>query len=472
MSQLNLLRLFFSNILSFKDEQEILFTAESKYNETPECYINNIEAIEDNVIAPVTALYGANASGKSNFIKIFDILSSMLGNTNKKHYIGYYQPFMLDEKSVMSPSKLVIDFCCDNYRYVLDISFSFEGIISEILTEYRGKVKNILYNRKKEKLKKIDKLKVSQFDIQYIEDTLGKRNDLLVLDILDTRGIEHFHKIFEGLKTLIQIKDNTKKDDEYFFTTFAKKLYEDKSLKNRFVEFLKYADLGIEDIKVTIDSSVFYSKNLSTNFTDNILNQTIEETVKDPLHKGLKPQEFFEEYFDSKHFYENLQKVLSDSNEKYNIYFIHKGVNGKKEYFTIENESLGTFKFAKYLMKFIPALLNGGVFVIDELESNLHPMILAKIIELFNDPKINIGKAQLIFSSHNTSILRNDILKRDEIWFVEKNDEGCSEIYPLTDFNAIRKGFNYEKGYWEGRFGAIPYLNEINELADVLSKKD
>ena len=147
-------------------------------------------------------------------------------------------------------------------------------------------------------------------------------------------------------------------------------------------------------------------------------------------------------------------------------------MNGKKEYFTIENESLGTFKFAKYLMKFIPALLNGGVFVIDELESNLHPMILAKIIELFNDPKINIGKAQLIFSSHNTSILRNDILKRDEIWFVEKNDEGCSEIYPLTDFNAIRKGFNYEKGYWEGRFGAIPYLNEINELADVLSKKD
>ena len=75
-------------------------------------------------------------------------------------------------------------------------------------------------------------------------------------------------------------------------------------------------------------------------------------------------------------------------------------------------------------------------------------------------------------SSLFTSILKSDILKRDEIWFVEKNEEGCSEVYPLTEFKSIREGFNYEKGYLEGRFGAIPYLGDIKELEAILNAKE
>ena len=458
MSKINLLRLEFENILSFKDAQEVLFTAETKYNGSPNNYIKREKAIGENLITPTTAIYGANASGKSNFIEIFNIIGSFLGNTYSKYYMGHYNPFLLANETENAPSKVSIDFCIDDFRYVLDFSFNREGIIAEELTEYQSEDKKNIYTRKNENITKIDKTLVSKFDIAYVKDTISKRNDLLVLDILDTRGVEYFHNIFRGLKTLTahHSKENEKNE---FFTTFAKQLYENAELKKKFVEFIKYADLGIIDVDVKPQYNMMPYVNerpsmfIGTDSPQNNSNGYEQFTTPyRPIEKEIIKDE--------------------NGNEKYYVDFIHKGVNGKQELLLIERESLGTVQFARLLMKFIPALLNGGVFIIDEIENNLHPMVLAKIIEMFNTPEINIGGAQLIFSTHNTSILKNDVLQRDEIWFVEKNEEGCSEIYPLTDFNAIRKGFNYEKGYWEGRFGAIPYLDDIAELVKALSDKD
>ena len=168
-------------------------------------------------------------------------------------------------------------------------------------------------------------------------------------------------------------------------------------------------------------------------------------------------------------------KVLKNepqNTNKYRILFEHQGKDGKIYDMSMDDESAGTSQFTKYLITFIPSLLEGGIFVVYELEENLHTMMLAKLVEMFNVPSINKGRAQLIFTTHDTSILKSDILKRDEIWFVEKNEEGCSEVYPLTEFKSIREGFNYEKGYLEGRFGAIPYLGDIKELEAILNAKE
>ena len=415
--KVNLLRLKFANILSFKDEQEIFFTAESKYTNMPTNYIRNEKAIGEEMITPVTAFYGANASGKSNIIKILnEIVSSLLNRMDKKPSSDFYQPFALSEEALNKPSLIEIDFSVEAKRYILSMTFDKEGILSENLVEYAQKTKNILYKREKDKLVKTDKKIISKFDTVLTETSLEKRKDLLVLDILDTRGLAYIHKIFEALKEI------TKTTFANIIATYlniddlAEKLYNSPKLLSQVIAFIKYADLGVVGLKVL--------KN--------------------------EPQ----------------------SANKYRILFEHKGKDGKLYDMPMNSESTGTNQFAKYLVTFIPSLLEGGIFVVDELEENLHPMMLAKLVEMFNVPNINKGRAQLIFTTHDTSILKSDILKRDEIWFVEKNEEGCSEVYPLTEFKAIREGFNYEKGYLEGRFGAIPYLGDIKELEAILNAKE
>ena len=412
--KVNLLRLKFANILSFKDEQEIFFTAESKYTNMPTNYIRNEKAIGEEMITPVTAFYGANASGKSNIIKILnEIVSSLLNRMDKKPSSDFYQSFALSEETLNKPSLIEIDFSVEAKRYILSMTFDKEGILSENLVEYAQKTKNILYKREKDKLVKTDKKIISKFDTALTETSLEKRKDLLVLDILDTRGLAYIHKIFEALKEI------TKTTFANIIATYlniddlAEKLYNSPKLLSQVIAFIKYADLGVVGLKVL--------KN--------------------------EPQ----------------------SANKYRILFEHKGKDGKLYDMPMNSESTGTNQFAKYLVTFIPSLLEGGIFVVDELEENLHPMMLAKLVEMFNVPNINKGRAQLIFTTHDTSILKSDILKRDEIWFVEKNEEGCSEVYPLTEFKSIREGFNYEKGYLEGRFGAIPYLGDIKELEAILN---
>lgn len=425
MSKINLLRLKFANILSFKDEQEIFFTAESKYTNTPTSYIRRNNVIGDELITPITAFYGANASGKSNIIKVLSkALSSLLNRSSKKEDDEFYIPFLLDNTSKTKESFIEIDFCIDDIRYIFDCSYTKKGINSEMLVGILGESKIKFYNRTDTEITFYNKDIISKYDIQYAKDSINKRNDLLLIDIFDTRGVEEIKKAYKGLKRITQLlHPNLMLNLIFDLDNLAETLYDDDKLLKKVIELIKYADLGITDIK-------------------------IEEEKNPEIAK------------------------LSKKNKAYNVKFGHKGLNQEKYYLSIADESCGTSQYFRYLSLFIPAFLEGGIFVIDELDENLHPMMLAKIVEMFNNPNINIGGAQLIFTTHNTSILKSGILKRDEIWFVEKNEEGYSEVYPLTEFKAIREGFNYEKGYLEGRFGAIPYLGDISELANILEAKE
>ena len=148
MTKVNLLRLRFANILSFKDEQEIFFTAESKYTNAPTNYIRNEKAIGKDMIAPVTAFYGANASGKSNIIRILnDVVALLLNRMDKKPSSDFYKPFALSDETLDKPSLIELDFSLENKRYILSMTFNKEGILTENLIEYEQKEKNILYKR-------------------------------------------------------------------------------------------------------------------------------------------------------------------------------------------------------------------------------------------------------------------------------------------------------------------------------------
>ena len=142
----------------------------------------------------------------------------------------------------------------------------------------------------------------------------------------------------------------------------------------------------------------------------------------------------------------------------YNIKTKHIIDNNLYE-FDILEESLGTQVVFSLIPVIKDALDNGKILVIDEFDKSLHPFIIKYIVEIFNDKEVNKNNAQLIFNTHDTNLLDLELLRRDQIWFAEKNiKDGACSIYPLDDF-SVRKNENVLKGYLLGRYGAIPFLN-------------
>ena len=186
---------------------------------------------------------------------------------------------------------------------------------------------------------------------------------------------------------------------------------EDKKLKEFALDFLKKTDFNIQDYKVS-----------KVNLPSDLLLNTREKPV-------------------------------------FQVLFKHKGANN---YLTLEEESLGTQMIFLFIPFIADTLNNKKVLIIDELDKSLHPFLVHYIVEVFNNSEFNKG-SQLIFNTHDTNLLDLNILRRDQIWFTEKDsDNGGSDLYSLSDF-SVRKSENIEKGYMLGRYGGVPLIkNDLN----------
>ena len=138
---------------------------------------------------------------------------------------------------------------------------------------------------------------------------------------------------------------------------------------------------------------------------------------------------------------------------------------GMEEFSLEDDESSGTQKYFALAGPILETLTSGDALFVDELESKLHPNLVAEILRLFHSKETNPNNAQLIFNTHDTNLLSSRMLRRDQIWFVEKDRYGASSLYSLADFKTdqVRKGDNFEKNYMEGRYGAIPNLNDFQD---------
>jgi len=210
------------------------------------------------------------------------------------------------------------------------------------------------------------------------------------------------------------------------YAQVSKKLLEENKSKDLFLEFIKMADLGIEDIKFEKKSiPELNSKSISKK---GFIFEAPEGNEIQTLHKKYDQDQQFTEY------------------ESFNMN---------------KNESQGTLKLFSLLGPVIESLLNGHVLVIDELDSRLHPLLTNFIIKLFNSSEHNIHNAQLIFNTHDTNLLSNKVFRRDQIWFTEKDIYGASDLYSLVEYK-VRNDASYEKDYLLGKYGAIPFLGEFS----------
>ncbi|MDM3856327.1 MAG: AAA family ATPase [Aphanizomenon gracile PMC649.10] len=147
----------------------------------------------------------------------------------------------------------------------------------------------------------------------------------------------------------------------------------------------------------------------------------------------------------------------------YNIYAVHNDSEGNEVHWSFEEESLGTQRIFNLAFRLVLVLNTGQLAVIDELGTNIHPNIVKYIIKMFQNPKTNPKNAQLIFTSHDNTLQRNNLLRRDQIWFTQKRPDHSTELYPLTDFH-VRNDLAIDKAYLDGRFGAVPFLPSEEEM--------
>ena len=216
------------------------------------------------------------------------------------------------------------------------------------------------------------------------------------------------------------------------YSNYMMQQMENENFRKEIIKLVKTADIGIEDIQL---EEIDVPK---------------EMLEKLPLSNELK------------------QQILEDGGlKRVDINIYHTKYDDKnsivgKEIFELDNEeSLGTQKFFKMSAPILNTLQEGKILAIDELDASLHPMLTMHLVKLFHDPKVNTKNAQLIFTTHDTNLLKPHLFRRDQIWFTEKDMYGSTHLNALAEFKDVRKDADFEKEYIQGKYGAIPYLGKF-----------
>lgn len=371
-------------------------------------------------------VYGANASGKSSLLLAIEALRYLASDMELKEdaNIPCYEPFRLSAATKDAPVKLEVEFInTDGRRYSYAISFTRNAVLEESLDFYPSRQRANIFRRGA-----TDTWETISFGGLYKGGT--KRIPFFKnASYLSTAG--NYAGSAEIIRSVSQYFRNTVKHIGSKEDIYTAAFLDDEALMAKAAKFLCYVDTGISDIQVR--RNTFKNTKALEGFPDDIREMVIERTKRTFL-------------------------------------FAHRTDSGEVEYFRERLESEGTQKLFSILPLLLKAFKEGTVLVLDELDNSFHPHIAELLIRLFNDPEINVGNAQLIFTTHNMHLMSPDSMRRDQIWFTVKED-GATRIYSLDDFDKEKVKANSPYGLWynEGRFGATPSVNyaKIAELLTV-----
>lgn len=418
-----LIQFNFKNFKSFREETTLDLSA-ARMTE----FSDRVVTIGNEKILPVAAIYGANASGKSNIYSAFEYMSKYVVNSFKygdeEEKFEEYRPtpFLFDSISSDAESSFEVYFTVTGDKAEKIYNYGFcvdrEGITEEWLNvkaKTARKYSTVFYrNTVENELDLSGFPKNSRNNIQVALEkqvlivSLGAKLKIseckIIRDWFLVNEFADFGDIFTNF---------------YLSRRLPRRFVEDKEVQNRVIEYLSSFDEHIKDFKI---EKIPYD----------------EENKRDAYKINV------------------LHKMI-DSNDMAEI--------------PLSMESAGTLKMFSLYPELQKVLERGSVFFIDELNARLHPLLVRNFVITFLNPEINKNHAQLIFTTHDTWQLSNQLLRRDEIWFVEKNSQQISTLYSLADFvdedgSRIRKDESYEKNYLIGKYGAIPTLKNIHIIKE------
>ncbi|MCH6198266.1 ATP-binding protein [Aquiflexum sp. LQ15W] len=409
-----ILEIRISNFFSIKDEICIDFRGAGIKSANARALCDNVFRFQKTDILKTVIMYGANASGKSNIIKAIRFCNAMVFESHKhnENTIFNFKPFKFDGFG-NKPSKYFIRFISNGIEYEYSFSLTPTQIVEESLYFYpKGRIKEI-FTRDESKGKEKSEIytfgDVMKRPLDVADNTSNKSLYISRASQMDREIpkeiFNYFHKTF-----ILQ------------YLGFGKSALENLSHENKLqlVEALKIADSDIVDVK--IKSLKQPGKNVNANL--DTLTLTIEEVVQESLH----------------------------------ITTYHRKDPGKAFDFLSE-ESQGTIKLFFIMLTILDVVRNNKILLIDEIEESLHPKIIEYIFNFFKAGE----NAQLLCTTHNTKFLDLKKMRKDQIYFVNKKEDASTEVYSLYDYSDFRDTMDLEKAYLQGRFDAVPIVNDSLE---------
>lgn len=409
-------------------ERQTFSLAKAKGGELAAANTFKVQAANEYELLRSAAIYGPNAGGKSNFLLALKTMKRIVLESATSQQRGDklpVTPFRLSNTTLNTPSEFEVMFIVDQVRYQYGFTATAERIHEEWLLAYPKGRPQRWFGRDWNEAKQ-------HYDWELGGSLAGEkqlwqkstRDNALFLSTAVQLNSEQLQPIYDWFKTTLRLANIGG-----WSPGFSASLCE-KTEKAQVMDFLRAADLDIEDIVVE-----------KKPFDVEALPDDMPEQLRSAIAGDMK------------------DKQLVD------IKTVHKGDDGKPVTFDFKDESDGTQKLFAFAGPWIDSLAHGYVLFIDELHDNLHPSLVQFLVQLFHSNETNPRNAQLIFTTHETSILNQEVFRRDQIWFCEKDKQQATVVYPLTDFSPRKGRENLELAYLSGRYGALPYVRPLRKQA-------
>jgi hypothetical protein len=421
------------NFRSFKEEQTFSLVASGRDATHPDHLI----PCGKFALLKSAAFYGANASGKSNLIKAIRVMERFIQTSATRMTEGDpipgIQPFRLDVKSRNEPSFMEVTFIVNENRYQYGFSATRERVYDEWLVVFSpNKKPQKWFERSFDTATKKTKFIFRgplEAESKLLEEKT--RENGLVLSRGAELNIKPLQEVFLWFRKNLWVFDLSDRPMN-LITETAKRVKEDIAFQDIVMQMMQHADIGIDRIKITEGS---------------IRLENLPEELKQMFsEKGL--QKFAPNWLSVRTFH----KVL--------------GAEVEEQFDMMKDESNGTQRLFALAGPLLDALRDSAIVVVDELECSMHPQLTRKLIELFQSSEANKKGAQLIFATHDITLMDPELFRRDQIWLVEKNQNSASEIFSLYDFATKERPRNteaFQRNYLAGRYGGVPKFGAIFE---------
>ena len=427
-----ILQLTIKNVLSFKEEET--FSFEATNDTSYEDY--QVVKVAPNVrILRLALVYGANASGKSNLVAIFDYLRRFWFNKplDKDESTGVV-PFLLDKQTPNEPSEFTLLFYIDGIKYKYHLQLTQKSVLNEELYIYPSIQPASIFKRTlKNGVSKIT------FNINRIKISDAAKEEIQLKCLPNMSVLAAFNQVNVAMPEMEKVVSGLKRQylpavgpDVILLRFVEQEILKNKdNTKDFILNYLKHADFNISDI-------------ITETITENIPEKILSAILNDDDISDEEKERFKKE--------KTIQRTKTE--------FEHRVVDdaGKEEFYKLRKEiqskgTLRTFGLAGVMHEVVKS---DAFLAIDEIESSLHPRLIAFIIEDFFKQK---GQSQLLLTTHYDGLLaEDDLLRKDSIWFTNKRANGSTELYSLADFKGLNRISSLQRAYRYGRFGAVPNI--------------